>query len=145
MSDEETVLAALFAWLVAQTTGFKTTGRRVRHWTEAFPQPAMFLRHTGMDDEYDGTLPVRTMNCEIWVYSNSGQKPNAAPDIDLTMLVNTVRAAFIPDADPGDPSDTRFTIGGLVYWCRIEGRSDYSPGDQGPQAIARIPVRITLP
>lgn len=136
----EQVLAALFAWLVAQTTEFETTGRRVKHWNDAtVQQPALFLRHIGTTDEYDGDLPIATLDCEIWVYSNSGKDPNVAPDIELNTLVQQVRACFTPD------DDNRFTLNHTVYWARIEGRSDYSPGDQGPQAIARIPVRITLP
>lgn len=137
--NEEDVLAALFAWLVAQTTGFQTTGRRVQHWTQVSAQPALYLRHVASTDTYTGQLATTLLECEVWIYSNKGQNPDFAPDIDLTTLVAQVRAAFAPD------EDGRFTLNHTVHWCRIEGRSDYSPGDQGPQAIARIPVRVSLP
>ena len=126
------------------TTGFLTTGRRTAHWSQVTAQPALFLRHIGTVDEYDHQqfFSRTTLECEVWIYANAGQDPNAAPDVMLNILDQLVRSSFTPDGDYGDP---RYTIGGLAYWCRIEGRSDYSPGDQGGQAIARIPVRITLP
>jgi hypothetical protein len=123
------------------TTGFLTTGRRTQHWSQVSAQPVLFLRHVGTTDTYNGHLPITTLDCEVWIYSNAGKNPDIAPDIQLNVLVQAVRACFVPD----DSDDTRFTLGGLAYWCRIEGRSDYAPGDQGGQAIARIPVRITLP
>jgi len=139
--DGEPALEALFSLLVA-SADFKTTGRRVQHWNQTAAQPALFLRHIADSDAADGTYIVTTLECEIWIYSNAGKDPNAVPDVALTALVKAVRSCFAPDGDYGDP---RCTLGGLAYWARIEGRSDYSSGDQGPQAIARIPVRITLP
>lgn len=139
--NHEAVIAALFAWLVANVPGLQTTSRRVPHWQNVKAQPGLFLRHIGTTDEYTGHLPRTTLDCEVWIYSNAGQNPDVAPDTELNTLVSAVRASFAPD----DSDGTDFTLNGLVYRCRIEGRSDYSPGDQGPQAIARIPVRITLP
>lgn len=126
------------------TTGFQTTGRRVQHWSQVSAQPALYLRHIGTLDEFDHNsfFSRTTLEAEAWIYSNAGQNPNAAPDVALNNLVQMVRQSFTADTDYGDP---RFTLGGLAYWCRIEGRSDYSPGDQGGQAIARLPIRITLP
>lgn len=125
-------------------TGFLTTGRRVEHWNDVTAQPAMFLRRTGVSDEADqaSEFVITTLDCEVWIYANAGKDPKATPDVMLANLEQLVRQSFAPDGEYGVP---RFTLGGLVYWCRIEGKSDISPGDQGPQAIARIPVRITLP
>jgi len=127
---------------VGFTTGFLTTGRRVPHWSQVSAQPALFLRRIGVTDEYDGLFSRTTLECEAWIYANAGKNPNATPDVTLANLEQLVRQSFAPDGDYGDP---RFTLGGLVYWCRIQGRGDSSPGDQGGQAISRIPVRITLP
>ena len=124
-------------------TGFLTTGRRVQHWNQVAAQPALFLRRLGTTDEYqDGLFSQTTLECEAWIYSKAGADPDVTPDAALSALDQLVRQSFRPDADYGDP---RFTLGGLVYWCRIEGRSDYSPGDQGGQGISRLPIRITLP
>jgi hypothetical protein len=124
---------------VGFTTGFLTTGRRVQHWSQVSAQPALFLRRTGTVDDYSGEMPITTLECEVWIYSQAGKDPDAVPDEALSNLDQMVRAAFAAD------DDMRFTLGGLVYWARIEGKSDYSPGDQGGQGISRIPVRITLP
>ena len=123
-------------------TGFLTTGRRVQHWQQVAEQPALFLRRTGVTDESDGFYSSTTLECEAWIYCNAGQDPDRAPDEVLTGLERLVRESLAPDADYGDP---RCSLGGLSHWCRIEGRTDTSPGDQGPQAIARIPIRVTLP
>lgn len=126
------------------TTGFLTTGRRLKHWSEVKSQPAMFMRRTGVIDSADpaSCYVMTTLECEVWLYCNAGANPDVVPDSALAALEKMIRDSFQPDADYGDP---RFTLGGLVYWCRIDGRSDISPGDQGGQAIARIPVKITLP
>jgi hypothetical protein len=124
---------------VSFATGFLTTGRRVKPWSQVKAQPALYLRRIGTTDDYSGHLPICTLECEVWIYSQAGQDPDATPDTALSNLDNLVRQAFAPD------DDGRFTLGRTVYWCRIEGRGDYSPGDLGGQGISRIPVRITLP
>lgn len=124
---------------VTFTTGFMSTGRRLKHWTQVQAQPALFLRRTGTTDDYSGTLGITTIDCEVWIYCQAGKDPDLVPDVALSNLDMMVRASFAPD------DDARFTLGRTVYWCRIEGHSDYSPGDQGGQGISRIPVRITLP
>lgn len=126
---------------VSFTTGFLTTGRRVKHWNQVSDQPAFFLRRPGVLDEEDGLFIITTLECEAWIYCNAGEDPDTDPDDALTTLEQLIRDSFAPD----DGDDVRFTLGGLVHWCRIVGRSDISSGDQGPQAIARIPIRITLP
>lgn len=144
MNDvHEPVLEALFTQL-QYVAPFQTKERRVQHWSLVSAQPALFLRHIGTTDEHAGDqfFTITTLECEIWIYANGGKDPNATPDVELNYLVQKVRQSFVADGDYGD---TRCTLGGLVYWARIEGKSDYSPGDQGGQAIARIPVRITLP
>lgn len=138
-ADFEAVMDALLTHISEAVPSFVSTGRRVIHWTQCPNQPALFLRRTGMFDHHTGSMPIITMECELWIYCNAGEDLDAVPDAALTGLETEVRACLAPD------DQNRFTIGGLVYWCRIEGKSDISPGDQGPQAIARIPVRITLP
>lgn len=136
----------------AFTTGFQTTGGRVVHWGQVTEQPALFLRRTGMHDEaWDDGLIRTTIEFEAWIYCNSGQNPDADPDDMLSAIEELVRNALLPT--PYDEDEGRFTLHSAmaaigqapVYWCRIEGKSDISPGDQGPQAIARIPIRVTLP
>lgn len=138
MIDFETVMEAMFAHITQAIPSFVTTGRRVKHWTQVSEQPAFFLRRIGTLDEFNGEMPITTMECEAWIYCNAGAALDVAPDTQLTLLEQEVRSALAPDYD------TRFTLNGLVYWCRIQGKSDTSPGDQGPQAISRMPILITL-
>jgi len=128
----------------AFTTGFQTTDRRKKHWSEVAAQPALFFCKVGVTTEVDpeSYFSINTLECEIWIYANSGQNPDAVPDTQLGILDQMVRATFAPDGAYGE---NRFTLGGRVWSARIEGRADYWDGDQGPQAVAHIPVRITLP
>lgn len=125
----------------AFVTGFLTTGRRVKFWTDVPAQPAMYLRHTDDDDVWDGTLGKTILMAEIWIYSRAGQDPDAAPDTGLNNLARCIRNAFAPD----DPDNGVFTLGGQVYWARIEGTSNYDPGDIDAQSKAVIPVKILCP
>lgn len=125
------------------TTGFLTASRRVTHWQQTANQPAFFLRRVGMSDDADGHFIIRTIECEMWIYTNAGQDGSLAPDEALTGLETMLRNSLVPDWQ--DDDGVRFTLGGRVYWCRIEGNADISPGDHDSQAIARIPLRITLP
>lgn len=140
--DFEPVMQSLFDLLISDGD-FVTTGRRLKHWSQVSEQPALFLRRTGTVYESQNLFTIRTMICEVWIYCNAGQDPDAAADETLTDLEAKVLAKLEPDAL--DDDEARFTLGGLVYWCRPEGRSDMAPGDQGGQAIARIPILITLP
>lgn len=142
MSDYEPVMQALFAQV---TSGgeFVTAGRRMKHWSQVAEQPALFLRRTGVIYNTDMLMTIRTLVCEVWIYCNAGQDPDAEPDATLTGLETAVLAKLAPDCH--DDDEARFTLGGLVYHCRPDGRSDMSPGDQAGQAVMRIPILITLP
>lgn len=140
-SDYEIVMDALFQQLIGGGD-FVTTGRRVQHWNQVSEQPAFFLRRTGVNYQYDGLLQIRTMICEAWIYVRVPDHDVAADEL-LTELEAKILARLAPDID--DDDEARFTLGGLVYWCRVEGTSDMGPGDQAGQALARIPILVTLP
>lgn len=124
------------------TTGFLTTGRRLRFWKEVSEQPALFLRDGDEDLEYPNIiLQKQTMNVEIWIYSNFGKDPDIAPVVGLNNLLDAVQSAFAPD----NIFTQRFTIGGLVEWCRMSGRVTKEPGDIDGQAIAIAEVEIIVP
>jgi len=125
----------------AFATGFLTSSRRLRLWAETPEQPAIFLRHTDDDDTYNQTVMQKTViSAEIWIYSQAGKDPDAAPDVTLNNLAKCVRSALAMDVR-GRPQ----TLGGLVQWARIEGRSEYDPGDLDNQSKALIPVKILCP
>lgn len=134
--------AAVNAKAVSLSTGFLTTSRRLKHWSQVAAQPAMFLRSIDEENSYANiTLQRLTIPAEIWIYSNAGEDPNAVPEIALNNLLDAVQAAFAPD----DYQSGRFTLGGLVEWCRLEGKIEKESGDASGQAVAVADVLITVP
>jgi hypothetical protein len=127
---------------VPLTTGFLTFSRRFQFWTQVSAQPALFLRDGDEDQQYSEIiLPRQTLRAEVWIYSKAGENPDIVPVTALNNLLDAVDAAFAPD----DPQTGRFTLGGLVEWCRREGKIIKDPGDAGGQAIAVADVEITVP
>lgn len=130
------------ATAASMTTGFLTTGRRLIPWNLVTSQPALFLRGADEELQYnDGLQQQQDIEGEIWIYSNAGQDPNAVPEAALNNLTDAIQCALRPDI----PGTNRFTLGGLVHWCRLEGHLIKDPGDISGQAIALIPVVITVP
>jgi hypothetical protein len=137
-----TLPATATATGIAMTTGFLTFGRRFRHWTDVTAQPALFLRDGDEELEYHNIILQRqTIKAEIWIYSRAGDNPDMAPATALNNLLDAVQSAFAPDS----PMTGRFTLGGLVEWCRLAGSILKSPGDLDGQAIALADVEITVP
>lgn len=127
---------------VTFTTGFLTTGRRVQMWSQVAAQPALFLRDSDEDMEYlNGILQKQTINAEVWIYSKAGADPDIAPVTALNNLLDAVQSVFEPD----DFISGRFTLGGLVEWCRLSGSIMKEPGDLDGQAIAIADVEIIVP
>lgn len=122
--------------------GFLTTSRRIKWWKDTEAQPALFLRHTGARDHNNfDALDHTTIKTELFIYSRAGEDLSTAPDIMLNNLVTAIREALAPDNDDRQV----FTLGGLVYWCGINGDSGYDPGDRDKQSKAVIPIEILLP
>lgn len=127
---------------VTCTTGFQTFGRRLKFAKDVSAQPALFLRDSGEQLEYhEIILQQQTLRAEAWIYSNAGENPDLAPSIALNNLLDCVQGAFSPD----DPMSGRFTLGGLVHWCRLAGNIDKDPGDLNGQAIAVADIEIIVP
>lgn len=127
---------------VGLATGIRTSGRRVLPWDEVKEQPALFVRDADEDADYtQGQWQQLTVSAEVWIYSNLGENPAIAPITGLNNLLDALQATMAPD----DPQQYRYTMGGLVFWCRISGRILKDPGDLDGQAIAKIPVEIIVP
>jgi hypothetical protein len=127
---------------VAFETGFLTASRRFQWWTQVTAQPALFLRDG--DEELtwpNTTLSLQTLKAEVWIYNNAGQNPDLAPITPLNNLLDAIDTVFAPDL----PGTNRFTLGGLVYWCRRHGKTEKLPGDADGQAIAVADVEIIVP
>ncbi len=115
-------------------------GRRLKWWDEVQEQPALFVRHVHNEYKYDhDNLLNMSVDCEIWIYVKGGANPDAVPDTVLNQFEQAVRSIFAVDEGDG-----RYTLGGLVYWCRLEGRADFKPGDTDPQSVVVLPVKLLL-
>lgn len=123
-------------------TGFQTSGRRLKMWQDVSAQPAIFLHEAEEEIEYpQGIRPVHTLHVETYLYSKAGQNPDIAPATALNNMLEALEAALAPD----DPASGRFTLGGIVFWCRISGQIEKDPGDLDGQAIAMVPIEIIVP
>lgn len=124
-----------------QTT-WKTVGNRLRLWADVAPdqQPAAFVVTHRETNEYRGLgLYRRRLDLQIWCYSRSDSAPGA-PDLD-TMMEAFEQAFNTVD----NPSTGCNTLGGLVYWVRIEGKVFKDPGDIDNQTMLLVPLVVEMP
>ena len=121
---------------------WNTVSNRLRLWADvsADQQPAAFLVTHRERDEYRGLgLLRRRLELGIWCYARSDSETGAW---QLDRMMEAFEAAFI---QPDDPSTNCNTLGGLVYWCRIEGQVFKDPGDIDNQALMIVPLVCEMP
>ncbi|HLY04269.1 MAG TPA: hypothetical protein VKR31_00830 [Rhizomicrobium sp.] len=146
---QEQALASLVAWLGNKTAGTfdnlppdsanPIDNRRLVLPSQLAGKTALFVEHISDDDTWTGTVVQKTeMEVWIWIFASPGD--DDVPSTVLNGLCAQVRNALAPDG-MGNPC----TLGGLVHYARVEGKSEYFPGDIGKQALARIQVAILLP
>jgi hypothetical protein len=144
------VMTAILAKITSMTfsspingaTTWRTVSNRLRLYGDvsADQQPyAALVTHTEQD-EYRGLgLYRRRLNLAVYCYSRSDSGPGA-PDLDVMM--EAFEATFnVAD----DFSHNTNTLGGLVYWCRIEGRTFKDPGDLDNQTMLILPLLVEMP
>lgn len=121
---------------------WNTVSNRLRLWGDVATdqQPAAFLVTHKEMDEYRGLgLYRRRLDLGVWCYSRSDSSPGA-PQLD------TIMEAFEKAFNVADnPSDNCNTLGGLVYWCRIEGKTFKDPGDLDNQTLLIVPISVEMP
>jgi hypothetical protein len=142
MTTPEQAMAALAAWFTSQIAStFVTQNRRLQNWTQVANQPALFLRHLSETDSYDGQgLPKTILDAECWVYAQTAG-PDAAPDTELNALKATIAGALAPDNE----DTASFTLGGLVSWCRIEGKAEFYPAEgESKQSVMVVPIKMLI-
>lgn len=131
-----------FAQPINGATTWNTVSNVLRLWGDVSSdqQPAAFLVTHREHDEYRGLgLLRRRLELGVWCYSRCDSTPGA-PQLDTMM--EAFEAAFnVPD----DFSTNSNTLGGLVYWCRIEGRVFKDPGDLDKQTMLIVPLIVEMP
>ena len=121
---------------------WNTVSNRLRLWGDvsADQQPAAFLvTHREMDDYRGLGLLRRRLELGIWCYSRS-DSDIGGPQLDTMM--EAFEAAFIK---PDNFSTNSNTLGGLVYWVRIEGKVFKDPGDIDNQTLLIVPLVVEMP
>ncbi|HUO54279.1 MAG TPA: hypothetical protein VMU18_06045 [Rhodoblastus sp.] len=151
-SNREAIMAALcgllaqaqFASPICGRMTWATLSRRVKLWSDvaAADQPALFVGEHGENVVYSGeTFPGKTtLNVDLLIYTSTGRDPDSTPARDLNIAIEALIATLTPDPKVG-----RQTLGGLVQYCRVEGRVVKDPGDLDGQGFALVPVRILIP
>lgn len=129
---------------VEQALHFVTISRRLRVFDDVSSdeQPAAFV--VEHDETYEqpsrGLPPKRIMNLSVFCYARAEIGGIVGGTI-VNAIVQAIEQALLPD----DQQAQVCTLGGLVHWCRIEGRVFKDPGDLDAQAMVIVPVRVMLP
>lgn len=133
-----------FTSAINGATTWRTVSNRLRLWADvsAEQQPyAALVTHRELD-EYRGLgLLRRRLEFGIWCYCRS-DNADGGPLLDTMM--EAFESAFITNAID-DPGQNANTLGGLVYWCRIEGRVFKDPGDIDNQTLLIVPLIVEMP
>ena len=149
-NSRETILEALCALLAKAQFATPINGcdtwallsRRLKLWSDVAgaDQPALFVTDHGETVAYAaGNVPGKTvLNVDLFVYIAAGKDPDCVPAHDLNVALDALQSCLAPS-----PTG-RQTLGGLVAYCRIEGRIVKDPGDLDGQGLALAPVKILV-
>lgn len=145
----EQVLTALFAKVVALPIVENTVSRRLVQFPNVPPdiQPAVYQIEHEEETARRGTglPPKRVLMPQLWFYAISGTpdptQQTTQGGTAINNFLDQVEAMLAPD----DLAREVNTLGGLVYYCRFEGRQVKVPGDWGTQALGIARLRIVMP
>jgi len=149
-ATRDQVMAVILAKIQSMTfsspingsSSWRTVSNRLRLWGDVSPdqQPYACLVTHRESDEYRGLgLYRRRLELMVYCYTRSDSSPGA-PDLDTIM--ESFESVFNVADDFGINSNT---LGGLVYWCRIEGRVFKDPGDLDSQTMMTVPLVVEMP
>lgn len=150
--DREEIWAALFEWLKAKVGAqFVSIGRKHKAPPDLSlaEQPALFViqvKETHLPKP-PGTPTKLILHGFLIVYL---QLPDIQAEVGYeeelaATKMNAIYRALDDAFQPDDLRSGKFTLGGLVTHCWIEGDTDQDPGILGPQAAAILPVHILVP
>jgi len=150
--NREAIWAALFAWFKSQLgASFVSFGRKhiAPPQLAIAAQPALFQvagKEIHVPQKSPGLPSKLVLRGWLILYifdgspvENIGSETLLA-ETTLNSLLSLIDAALVPD----NLGTGKFTIGGLVTHCWIEGDSDLDPGIFGPQAAAILPINILV-
>lgn len=149
----EEVFQALFEHLQDNTVSFQTYSRRMMHYSEVAQKllPCLILWEWPENTDYPHrNLPRDTWEAMVAIFfQNESKAINGDPNTGvagatiINPMLDEVRAALGPD----DPTENDFTLGGMVQWIRVMGRTIIETGDTDADGRggAFLPVRILVP
>lgn len=126
-------------------TSWKTISQFVRSWddTPAENQPAIYLHRLVQTAKQEHRFGVTKWHwtAMIWIYfrSDGYRTSNTYPDQITDPIIDSVEQLF-----QTDPINDRFTLGGLVHHCWIDGTIYSDPGLEDGQAVILVPISILL-
>jgi hypothetical protein len=127
------------------TQGFQTATRRLAHAIEEADMPALYLldigeQHFPRQSNVPGAI---VLDCELWVFSDAGEDPNAVPATELNTLLDAIERAIDPPSQALGGRRQNLGLHG-VHYCRIEGEIQKDPGHNGRIAGAIVPLKIRV-
>jgi hypothetical protein len=141
--NREPIHTALFAKLQG-AAGFKTSSRRLKHWTDVSPPdcPALFLtlRSEQATQNPKVGVTVWDVTFDAYVYVDTDGDSTAAPATLMNPLLDAIEATLKPD----NLGSRKLTLGGLVEHCWIEGSVATDEGVLGGRGVAIIPIMVRV-
>ena len=150
IATREAVMSALFTLLQSATfaqpvndnTTWATTSRRLKLWSDVpkSQRPALFMIEPTETPSYADIIdlpPKFSMSVELFVYIDSSDM-STIPATDLNVIMDAIIAVLAPNAGAQ-------TLGGLVKYCRINGRVIKASGDLDGDGLMVIPLTILCP
>lgn len=138
----ERVRSATFASPVSGSTTFRTTGRRLRHFADVSmdSRPCMFMVCHGENPTWqsENSNPYVKFDVKLFVYLNTKDE-GIVGDTDINVILDAIDDVLKPPA-----RSSKFTLGGLVSHCRVDGETLRDPGDLDGDGIIIVPISITL-
>lgn len=144
MSFDSEAIAEQLLETLSGLADFKTTSRRLVHWSEVAQadQPALYVINAGWIPTITQTFAptVWTMRFDIYLYASAGGSRTKVPASTLNPLVDTIIGALAPGGPLGEQM-----LSGTVYKCRISGPIETDEGVLGDQGFVIIPISVIIP
>jgi hypothetical protein len=144
--QRETAIAALMALVTGAYAWTTPPARRLQLWADVPPalRPAVFLFEGG-EETYTwqtGAVPKRIMPVRLFIYTDA-KDPTVIGSIQQNEIMDALDAAFAISG--ADLSRGRNTLGGAVYWAKIDGAPFRDPGDLDGDGMLIVPLKLMLP
>lgn len=145
-SMREHAIDALFELIEGAYSWRSRPGRRLKIWSDVSlsARPACYVFEGG-EDIYtwsESARPRRTIAVRLFIYLNA-KESSVVGSVLVNEVLDALDAALLPKG--ADEVRGRNTLGGLVYYCRIEGKVLKDPGDLDGDALLVVPIKILLP